>query len=164
MKRAAWVLVFFFAIGFSLPGLVSGDTDSVQKTEKSGSATVSAGDEKQLDRIIRSYEQKEITWQRKLDSLEQKVVVLQQVQEQLLRNNEVVRQEIKRLEMLLEKRNDPEGSAPRGKEPIESVKRLTGGRPAAKDMMVSPVQLNEVWKQLDMIMDKLDEISSERFR
>ena len=41
---------------------------------------------------------------------------------------------------------------------IGKVKRMSAGRPGKADMMVSPVQLDAIWQQMDIIMDKLDEI------
>ena len=42
---------------------------------------------------------------------------------------------------------------------IEEVKRVTGGRPGKTDMMVGVGQIEAVWKQVDYILDKLDEIT-----
>ena len=42
---------------------------------------------------------------------------------------------------------------------IEKVKRVTGGKPEKTDMMVGVVQIEAVWKQIDYILDKLDEIT-----
>jgi chromosome segregation ATPase len=41
---------------------------------------------------------------------------------------------------------------------IEKVNRITGGRVNPHDMMVSVSQYSIAWKQIDTIMDKLDEI------
>ena len=46
-----------------------------------------------------------------------------------------------------------------GRVSIEKVKRVIGGRPGKKDMMVGVVELGIVWKQIDSILDKLDEIT-----
>jgi chromosome segregation ATPase len=44
---------------------------------------------------------------------------------------------------------------------IEKVNRITGGRVNPHDMMVSVSQYSIAWKQIDTIMDKLDEIIHE---
>jgi septal ring factor EnvC (AmiA/AmiB activator) len=43
---------------------------------------------------------------------------------------------------------------------IEKVKRTAGGRPATRDAMVSVKQLSIVWRQIDNILDKLDEMTN----
>ena len=42
---------------------------------------------------------------------------------------------------------------------IDKVKRVAGGRPGEKDMMVGVAELTTAWKQMDYILDKLDEIT-----
>ena len=44
---------------------------------------------------------------------------------------------------------------------IDKVNRITGGRVNPHDMMVSVSQYSIAWKQIDTIMDKLDEIIHE---
>ena len=46
-----------------------------------------------------------------------------------------------------------------GRITIDKVKRVGGGRSGEKDMMVGVVELRAVWKQMDYILDKLDEIT-----
>ena len=42
---------------------------------------------------------------------------------------------------------------------IETVARLSGGRPGPKDMVVSINKFSITWNQIDTILDKLDEIT-----
>ncbi len=43
---------------------------------------------------------------------------------------------------------------------IKKVTRIAGGRPGTKDAMVSVAHLVGVWNQMDVIMNKLDEITT----
>ena len=61
-------------------------------------------------------------------------------------------QEISRLNKLLDR------ALARGSN-IGKVKRIVGGRPDKRDMMVSVPGFVAVWNQIDVILDKLDEIT-----
>lgn len=43
---------------------------------------------------------------------------------------------------------------------IGRVRRITGGRPSERDGMVSVAGMVATWQQLDLILDKLDEIAT----
>ena len=42
---------------------------------------------------------------------------------------------------------------------IENVTRFAGGKPEPRDMVVSINKFSITWKQIDAILDKLDEIT-----
>ncbi|MBW1766892.1 MAG: hypothetical protein JRJ65_07555 [Deltaproteobacteria bacterium] len=88
----------------------------------------------------------------KIASLQKRIEKLEQNERELKYEKKAMAQEISRLNKLLDR------ALARGSN-IGKVKRIVGGRPDKRDMMVSVPGFVAVWNQIDVILDKLDEIT-----
>jgi hypothetical protein len=90
--------------------------------------------------------------------LRSRVETLEMRQKVLQRQARVMAHEIERLEGLLGGAEGLKGGGLRSPD-IDPVSR-TGGRPDAKDAMVSMAGMLAVWRQIDAILDTLDEVTT----
>jgi hypothetical protein len=90
--------------------------------------------------------------------LRSRVETLEMRQEVLRRQARVTAQEIERLEGLF---GGAEGAGAGGlRSPAIDPVIRTGGRPDAKDAMVSMAGMLAIWRQIDAILDTLDEVTT----
>lgn len=93
-----------------------------------------------------------------LGLLRERVETLETRQRVLRRQARAMAYEIERLEGLFGGAAGLRAGDPRRLD-IDRVAR-TGGRPNAKDAMVSMAGMLAVWRQIDAILDKLDEVTT----
>jgi len=93
-----------------------------------------------------------------LRSLRGRIETLEMREKVLRRQAHAMAYDVKRLEGLLGGAAEMKAKGARGLH-IDRVAR-TGGRPDAKDAMVSMAGMAAVWRQIDAILAKLDEITS----
>jgi len=88
----------------------------------------------------------------KMASLQKRIEKLEQSERELNYEKKDMAQEISRLSKLLDR------VLARGSN-IGKVERVVGGRSDKGDMMISVTGFVAVWNQIDVILDKLDEIT-----
>jgi cell division protein FtsL len=92
--------------------------------------------------------------------LKQRVSELEERIRDLQEDNDKLVYEVAKLRRTIKTTETKGNKAQSKRTAVSKVKRLPQGRPQRKDMMIGVTQLISVWDQMDLILDKLDEITT----